>query len=78
MTLAGTLDGGRLLTFDAEGHTAYNRSTCVSSLVDAYLTTLALPPRGTVCADEAPPQPLGHRTPIIGTDETQDAIPAPH
>ncbi|MFD7395677.1 alpha/beta hydrolase [Streptomyces virginiae] len=77
VTLAGTLDGGRLLTFDAEGHTAYHRSTCVSSLVDAYLSTLALPPRGTVCADEAPPQPLGHRTPTIGTDETQDAIPAP-
>ncbi|MGW3321372.1 alpha/beta hydrolase [Streptomyces virginiae] len=77
VTLAGTLDGGRLLTFDAEGHTAYHRSSCVSTLVDTYLTTLALPPRGTVCTDETPPQPLGQRAPIIETDETRDAIPTP-
>lgn len=55
MALAGTLDSGRLLTFAAEGHTGYNRSACVSALVDDYLATLALPARGTVCADETPP-----------------------
>ncbi|MFD7783290.1 alpha/beta hydrolase [Streptomyces nojiriensis] len=78
VTLAGTLDGGRLLTFDAEGHTAYHRSACVSALVDDYLATLALPARGTVCADEAPPEPLGRRTAIGEVDETRDVIPALH
>ncbi|WP_442807195.1 alpha/beta hydrolase [Streptomyces sp. NBC_01294] len=76
VALAGTLDNGRLLTFDAEGHTAYNRSACVSALATAYLATLALPARGTVCADEAPPGALDRRTAGIEVDETRDAIPA--
>ncbi|MGW6710653.1 alpha/beta hydrolase [Streptomyces sp. NPDC054956] len=75
VALARTLDNGRLLTFAAEGHTAYNRSECVSALVTDYLATLALPARGTVCADEAPPEPLGRRTSGIEVDETQDVIP---
>ncbi|MFJ8563413.1 alpha/beta hydrolase [Streptomyces sp. NPDC093514] len=76
VALAGTLQNGRLLTFAAEGHTAYNRSTCVSTLVESYLATLALPVRGTVCADEAPPQPPDrHRTTGVGIDETRDVIP---
>ncbi|MFF4444499.1 alpha/beta hydrolase [Streptomyces sp. NPDC001502] len=78
VTLAGTLDRGRLLTFDAEGHTAYHRSACVSALVDDYLTTLALPPPATVCADEAPPEPSARRTPVGEADETRDVIPALH
>ncbi|MFG2975438.1 alpha/beta hydrolase [Streptomyces sp. NPDC048331] len=75
VALAGTLDSGRLLTFAAEGHTAYHRSACVSALVDDYLATLALPARGTVCADEAPPEPFGRRTAGIEVDETRDVIP---
>ncbi|GGS29941.1 peptidase [Streptomyces nojiriensis] len=75
VTLARTLDGGRLLTFDAEGHTAYHRSACVSALVDDYLTTLSLPAGGTVCADEAPPEPFGRRTAVSEVDETRDVIP---
>lgn len=75
VALAGTLDNGRLLTFAAEGHTAYNRSACVSALVTDYLATLALPARGTVCADEAPPGPLDRRTAVIEVDETRDVIP---
>ncbi|MFC6131641.1 alpha/beta hydrolase [Streptomyces spororaveus] len=75
VALAGTLDGGRLLTFDAEGHTAYHRSACVSALVDNYLATKALPAPGTVCADEAPPEPLGRRTAGTEVDETHDVIP---
>ncbi|MFF5448737.1 alpha/beta hydrolase [Streptomyces sp. NPDC012888] len=76
VALAGTLENGRLLTFDAEGHTAYNRSSCVSALVTDYLATLALPARGTVCADEAPPAaPLGRGTAGTGVDETRDVIP---
>ncbi|MBT2449789.1 alpha/beta fold hydrolase [Streptomyces sp. ISL-43] len=76
VALAGTLDNGRLLTFAGEGHTAYNRSACVSALVTEYLATLALPARGTVCADETPPGPLGRRTAGIEVDETRDVIPA--
>jgi hypothetical protein len=38
-----------LLTFNADGHTAYGRSTCIDSAVDSYLITLTLPPAGTVC-----------------------------
>ncbi|MFJ1864891.1 alpha/beta hydrolase [Streptomyces sp. NPDC088097] len=78
VALAGTLDNGRLLTFAAEGHTAYNRSACVSALTTAYLATLALPARGTVCADEAPPEPLARRAPITEVDETRDVIPTLH
>ncbi|MFF5808592.1 alpha/beta hydrolase [Streptomyces sp. NPDC012746] len=76
VALAGTLDNGRLLTFAGEGHTAYNRSACVSSLVTSYLATLALPARGTVCADEAPAEPIARRAPGIEVDETRDVIPA--
>lgn len=79
VALAGTLDNGRLLTFAGEGHTAYNRSACVSVLATDYLATLALPARGTVCADEAPPGALGRSTAagaVTGVDETRDAIPA--
>ncbi|WP_330300199.1 alpha/beta hydrolase [Streptomyces sp. NBC_00503] len=75
VALAGTLDSGRLLTFAGEGHTGYNRSACVSALVDDYLATLALPARGTVCADETPPEPLTRRTTGVEVDETQDVIP---
>ncbi|MFE2855463.1 alpha/beta fold hydrolase [Streptomyces lavendulae] len=75
VALAGTLDNGRLLTFAAEGHTAYNRSACVSTLATAYLATLALPAPGTVCADETPPEPLGRNTAAVEVDETRDVIP---
>ncbi|MFE2876114.1 alpha/beta fold hydrolase [Streptomyces roseus] len=76
VALAATLERGRLLTFAAEGHTAYNRSACVSALTTAYLAALALPARGTVCADEAPPESPGLRTADIAVDETRDVIPA--
>ncbi|MER6203451.1 alpha/beta hydrolase [Streptomyces sp. NPDC001586] len=75
VALAGTLEAGRLLTFDAEGHTAYNRSACVSALVTDYLATLALPARGTVCADETPAGAPGRRITGIEVDETRDVIP---
>ncbi|MEV7416599.1 alpha/beta hydrolase [Streptomyces sp. NPDC089919] len=79
VALAGTLENGRLLTFDAEGHTGYNRSACVSALVNDYLTTLALPARNTACTDEEPPPTLArHRAPATPVDETQDVIPALH
>ncbi|MFD3700450.1 alpha/beta hydrolase [Streptomyces sp. NPDC058646] len=76
VALARTLENGRLLTFAGEGHTAYNRSACVSALVTDYLATLALPARGTVCADETPPGPPERRITGIEVDETREVIPA--
>ena len=55
VALAETFDHARLLTFDAEGHTAFGRSACVTDAVTAYLADLALPKAGTVCSDEVPP-----------------------
>ncbi len=49
------LGNARLLTLDAWGHGAANRSECVDAALDAYLTYGRLPARGTVCApDHAP------------------------
>ncbi|MFZ0667198.1 MAG: alpha/beta hydrolase, partial [Acidimicrobiales bacterium] len=47
--LASQLDSGELLTRDGDGHTSYFSSTCIDNWVDQYLTTLAMPPKGTVC-----------------------------
>ncbi len=42
---------GALLTYDADGHTAYRRgSACVDRAVDAYLIALRLPKPGTRCS----------------------------
>jgi pimeloyl-ACP methyl ester carboxylesterase len=49
-SLAKELAGGRLLTMNGDGHTAYRRgSTCIDGAVDAYYLTGALPTSGTVC-----------------------------
>jgi pimeloyl-ACP methyl ester carboxylesterase len=40
---------GVLLTYDGAGHGSYNRSDCMEQAVDAYLISLTVPPRGTVC-----------------------------
>jgi pimeloyl-ACP methyl ester carboxylesterase len=50
--LAAQLPGAVLLTRDGDGHTAYPYSSCVRSWVDGYLTSLTLPPAGTVCASD--------------------------
>ncbi|MFE2870743.1 alpha/beta fold hydrolase [Embleya sp. NPDC059259] len=55
VALAERLDNGRLLTFRAEGHTAFGRSACAKAAATAYLSELRLPPRGSVCADEVDP-----------------------
>ncbi|SNS26598.1 alpha/beta hydrolase [Actinacidiphila glaucinigra] len=48
--LAGQLSSGRLLTWDGDGHTAYQRgSRCVDTAVDDYLLHGLLPPSGAVC-----------------------------
>jgi pimeloyl-ACP methyl ester carboxylesterase len=48
--LSRQLTGGRLLTMNGDGHTAYLRgSTCIDSAVDAYFLNGTLPAAGTVC-----------------------------
>ncbi|UDY36014.1 alpha/beta hydrolase [Dermatobacter hominis] len=47
--VASHLASGVLVTADISGHTAYGVDACVTDLVDAYLTTLAVPPDGTRC-----------------------------
>lgn len=51
--LASQLSSGRLLTYNGDGHTAYNRgpsgSTCIDNNVDAYFISGTLPKPGTVC-----------------------------
>lgn len=44
-----TMGNATLLSWEGDGHTAYGRSSCVNELVDAYLTTLAVPAAGTRC-----------------------------
>ncbi len=48
-SVAATLAHGRLLTFDATGHTALGRSPCIAAAEAAYFTDLTLPDVGTVC-----------------------------
>ncbi|MFI1723473.1 alpha/beta hydrolase [Streptomyces sp. NPDC020489] len=55
VALSRELDNGRLLTFEAEGHTAFGRSACATDAVTSYLVDLKVPKRGTTCADETQP-----------------------
>ncbi|GAP50158.1 alpha/beta hydrolase [Streptomyces azureus] len=55
VALSRQLDNGRLLTFKAEGHTAFGRSACATDAVTGYLVDLKVPARGTTCADETQP-----------------------
>jgi pimeloyl-ACP methyl ester carboxylesterase len=43
------LGNSRLLSYAGWGHTAYSRSACATTVVNAYLLSGALPPEGTVC-----------------------------
>ena len=48
--LANQLESGVLLTWDGDGHTAYNRgSTCINRAVEAYLVQGSPPADGTTC-----------------------------
>ena len=48
--LADQLDSGVLLTYDGDGHTAYNRgNACINRAVEAYLVGGAPPKDGTTC-----------------------------
>ncbi|MDI2125986.1 alpha/beta fold hydrolase [Yinghuangia seranimata] len=60
VALSRTLDNARLVTFDAEGHTAFGRSHCAQAAVVRYLVDLIPPDDGLVCADE--PDTSGQRS----------------
>jgi pimeloyl-ACP methyl ester carboxylesterase len=55
VALSRQLDNASLLTFDAEGHTAFGRSACATDAVVNYLVDLEVPSAGTTCADEVQP-----------------------
>lgn len=47
--MAHDLASARLLTWNGEGHTAYPKTTCVRTAVDAYLIDLKAPATGASC-----------------------------
>ncbi|MDQ1485660.1 MAG: hypothetical protein QOJ62_1353 [Actinomycetota bacterium] len=47
--LSALLGSGRLLVWEGDGHTAYLRSSCITSKVNSYLLDLKLPASGTTC-----------------------------
>lgn len=50
VNLADQLESGQLITFDGEGHTAYNKSNrCVNNAVDDFFITGALPAADLQC-----------------------------
>ena len=48
--MAAALEGGVLVTVQADQHTGYGVNDCVDTAVDRYLTTLVSPKPGLVCA----------------------------
>jgi pimeloyl-ACP methyl ester carboxylesterase len=49
-SLADQLESARLVVFEGEGHTAYQRgSSCVDEIVDRYLVDLTVPGEETTC-----------------------------
>lgn len=47
--LTNMLESGALLTWEGEGHTAYPKTSCVTTAVDSYLLDLTVPAEGTTC-----------------------------
>lgn len=47
--LAGSLGVGVVLTWRGQGHTAYLKSDCIDTAVDAYLVSGTVPRTGTTC-----------------------------
>jgi pimeloyl-ACP methyl ester carboxylesterase len=44
---------GVLVVYQGAGHGAYSLSACIRQVTDRYLISLQVPPRGTVCPDQA-------------------------
>ncbi|ELP70537.1 alpha/beta hydrolase [Streptomyces turgidiscabies] len=55
VALSRQLDNASLLTFKAEGHTAFGRSACATDAVIDYLVNRKVPASGKTCADETQP-----------------------
>lgn len=49
VTMAEQLDGGVLLTWEGEGHTAFPKTDCITDAVVGYLIDLVAPADGTSC-----------------------------
>ncbi|UJV41981.1 alpha/beta hydrolase [Streptomyces sp. AMCC400023] len=67
VALSRQLDNASLVTFDAEGHTAFGRSRCATDAVIDYLVDLKVPASGTTCADETQPPSSTPKTAPPGT-----------
>ncbi|WP_329584297.1 alpha/beta hydrolase [Kitasatospora sp. NBC_01250] len=52
--LASSLANATLLTRDGDGHTGYDKSSCIKSDVDAFLIDGTMPAAGTHCATNPP------------------------
>ena len=48
-SLADQLDGGGLVTFNGEGHTAYGNNSCINQVIDDYFLTGATPSADPQC-----------------------------
>jgi hypothetical protein len=57
---------GVLLTYQGWGHTSYATSPCLRDAVDRYLTTRALPARGSTCPAIAPAGAPPARPDLLG------------
>jgi len=50
VTVANTLENGHLVTYDGEGHTAYNKSNaCINDTVDEFFINGTVPPSDPLC-----------------------------
>ncbi|NEA63360.1 alpha/beta hydrolase [Streptomyces sp. SID12488] len=67
VALSRQLDNASLLTFQAEGHTAFGRSACATDAVINYLVDRKIPASGTTCADETQPPSSTPKTAPPGT-----------
>ncbi|MDW8809702.1 alpha/beta hydrolase [Streptomyces scabiei] len=67
VALSHQLDNAALVTFEAEGHTAFGRSACATDAVIDYLVDLKVPARGATCADETQPPSSTPKTAPPGT-----------
>lgn len=54
VSLAATLENGRLLTFVGEGHSGFGHSPCSRVAEAAYLIDLTMPLNGARCTDDLP------------------------
>lgn len=72
VNMAKQLDNGVLVTWDGEGHTAYNRSDCVTAALDDFFIQGIIPSDGLTCpasGDKGEEKPDGKKSEEKKTDE---------